>query len=175
MATSPSTLNLFQGKGYMMWTPSGGAERDLGYCDGCKLTPGSTKLVYKSQRAGTANTVKTVYPDKTMELEIQLAELTSENLQLLFGAPDPTANSDGTKTLYARGEHITGSLRWVGTNDVGNKFAIVFGDVDIGPSGELDLIVVDGWGQVTLAVSVNAVENSDGTSDFFTMTETPAA
>ena len=176
MPTSPSILNYFTGTGYATFTPSGGSARDLGNCVAASITPSSTAKEHKNQRSGKAKVDKTDYIDFKMELKLTLDEITLDNLKLLLSGSDITTNSDGTRTMTARAANVSGAITWTGTNSTGNKFSLTIPSIDFGPSGSFDLITAENaWGEIELTGSVNATDNSDGTSDFFTLTETAAS
>lgn len=173
MATSPNTLNYFIGKGIVKFTPTSGAERDLGNAPELELTPTIEKLDHFSSRSGVRNKDRSVVIEKGMTLRIVLEEITAENLAMLLLGTVDTA-SDGTKSfrIFEKTE-ITGSVAFTGTNDVGNKVNIALPNVSFGPSGSFNPIS-DEWGQIEITGEILATEYTDGTSDFGTITMTDA-
>ncbi|TIL34318.1 hypothetical protein [Mesorhizobium sp.] len=172
---SPSTTNYFQGTGKCLWTPAGGAQRDLGNIVECELTPSVDKLEHKKTRGGSKKTDFTQYNNQAVAMRIVLDEITAENLGLLLMS-EVVENTDGTKTLRLMSvSQITGALEFVGDNNVGNKVHGLFPSVSFGPTGSFSPISGDDFGQVEVTGDLLAVEYTDGTSDFGKMTITEAA
>ncbi|RWO23368.1 hypothetical protein [Mesorhizobium sp.] len=172
---SPSTTNYFQGTGKCLWTPTGGAQRDLGNIVECELTPSVNKLEHKKTRGGSKKTDFTQYNDQAVVMRIVLDEITAENLAMLLMS-EVVENSDGTKTLRLMSvSTITGALEFVGDNNVGNTVHGVFPSVSFGPTGSFSPISGDDFGQVEVTGDLLAIEYTDGSSDFGTMTVTEAA
>ncbi|RWO83171.1 hypothetical protein [Mesorhizobium sp.] len=175
MAASPSTTNYFQGTGKCLWTPTGGVQRDLGNIVECELTPSVDKLEHKKTRGGSKKTDFTQYNNQAVQFRIVLDEITAENLAMELMS-DVVENSDGTKTLRLMSvSTITGALEFVGDNNVGNTVHGVFPSVSFGPTGSFSPISGDDFGQVEITGDLLAIEYTDGSSDFGTMTVTEAA
>lgn len=172
---SPSTINYFQGTGKCLWTPTGGVQRDLGNIVECELTPSVDKLEHKKTRGGSKKTDFTQYNNQAVQMRIVLDEITAENLAMLLMS-EVVENSDGTKTLRLMSvSTITGALEFVGDNNVGNTVHGVFPSVSFGPTGSFSPISGDDFGQVEVTGDLLAIEYTDGSSDFGTMTVTEAA
>ncbi|RWB85915.1 MAG: hypothetical protein EOQ52_20400 [Mesorhizobium sp.] len=176
MADSPSTTNYFQGTGYALWTPTGGAQRDLGNIVECELTPSQDKLEHKKTRGGSKKTDFTQYNNQAVQIRLVLDEITAKNLALLLMSSDPTDNTDGSSTIRIMSEsQISGALEFVGDNNVGNKVHGVFPSVSFGPTGSFSPISGDDFGQIEITGDLLATDYTDGTSDFGQMTVTPQA
>lgn len=174
MPASPNTLNYFIGKGICYFTPDGGVERDLGNAPEVELTPAVDKLDHFSSRTGTRTKDRSIIIEKSVTLRLVLEEVTAENLALLLMDQDLVTNTDGTKRLrILKDTEITGSFRFDGTNDIGNKADIDLPSVSFGPSGSFNPIS-DEWGQIEITAEVLVTEYTDGTSDFGTITITDA-
>lgn len=150
MATSPSTLNYFIGKGTISFTATGGSARDLGNAPEVELTPAIEKLDHFSSRSGVRSKDRTIVLEKTLTLRIVLDEITADNLALLLLGG--TVDTTNTFTIYENSE-ITGSLVFTGTNDVGNQVTMTLPNVSFTPTGSLNLIS-DEWGQIELTADV---------------------
>lgn len=176
MTDSPSTDNYFQGTGYCLWTPSGGAQRDLGNIVECEITPSQDKLEHKKTRGGSKKTDFTQYNNQAMQIRIVLDEITAENLQLIFMGSDPVENTDGSKTIRLMNQSvIAGALEFIGDNTQGQKVHGVFPSVSFGPTGSFSPIEDADFGQIEITGDLLAITYTDGSSDFGTMTVTPQA
>lgn len=175
MAASPSTTNYFQGTGKLLWTPTGGVQRDLGNIVECELTPSVDKLEHKKTRGGSKKTDFTQYNNQAVQIRIVLDEITAENLALMFMS-DVEEITDGENQLKIMSESvITGALEFVGDNNVGNTVHGVFPSVSFGPTGSFSPISGDDFGQIEITGDLLATEHTDGSSDFGTMTIVDAA
>ncbi|TIU69482.1 MAG: hypothetical protein E5V66_14075 [Mesorhizobium sp.] len=175
MTDSPSTTNYFQGTGYALWTPTGGAQRDLGNIVECEQTPSQDKLEHKKTRGGAKRTDFTQYNNQAMQIRIVLDEITAENLGLLLMS-DVVENTDGSKTIRLMSKSvITGALEFIGDNDVGQKVHGVYPSVSFGPTGSFSPISGDDFGQIEITGDLLAVTYTDGITDFGQMTLTPQA
>lgn len=150
MATSPSTLNYFIGKGTITF-----AGRNLGNCPEVELTPEIEKLDHFSSMSGVRSKDRSIVLEKRMTLRIVVEEITAENLALLLLG---TAASDGSFTIFEESE-ITGQVVFTGTNDVGNQITMTLPNVSFGPSGGLNLIS-DEWGNFELTGDVLLSDDS---------------
>jgi hypothetical protein len=174
---SPDVDNLFQGTGYLKYTPTGGTQRDLGELVEVEITPTVDKLEYKSKRTGTAKTAKTIYRNQAATIRIVLSEVTDKTLSMLMMDKAPTEASDGSATVrILKDSVIEGALAFTATNDVGNQVDIDMPSVSFGPSGSFSPIASgDDFGQLEITGDLLAINYTDGTSDFGTMTVRPQA
>jgi len=177
MVDSPSTTNYFKGTGFAKWTPTGGVERDLGNIVECKLTPTVTKKTHSTSRQGTTKVDLTSFVDQAVTIDITLDEITADNLSMLLMDQAPDINTAGNvKTVrIMKDSVITGSLTFTGTNDVGNVVDGDFPSVSFGPTSSFSLISSADYEQVQISGDLQAVEQSDGSSNFGTLTVTDAA
>lgn len=175
MPTSPNVVNYFEGTGILRFTPTGGVERDLGNIVACEITPEVERRDHFSKRQGTAKKDRSVVTRQSATLRIVMDEITSENLALSLMS-EVVTNTDGTKTLRVLSvSEITGALTFEGTNDIGNKFDGNFPSVSFGPSGSFSPISdSDDWQQIEVTCELLSTEYTDGSTDFGTITETPA-
>lgn len=169
MATSPSVLNYFVGKGTLSFTKTGGSARDLGNAPEVEITPEIEKLDHFSSRAGVKSKDRSVTLSKTLTIRVVLDEITADNLALLLLGGDPTM---GVFEMFEESE-ITGALTFTGTNDIGNTVTVSMPSVSFGPSGSLSLIG-DDWGQIEITGEILSTESTAGTS-FGTITVVDAS
>lgn len=157
---SPSTNNYSVLKGIVTFDRDTlGSPRDLGNCPSFKLTPTVTKLAHFTSRQGTKKKDKEIVTEQSVTLEMQLDEITDENLALaLMGN-----NVAGVFGLLSE-TLIEGTISFTGTNDEGNLVSWE-GEVSITPSGSIDLIS-DDWAVITVSCEVLA---DASTGEFGTM------
>lgn len=176
MPASPNTVNYFEGTGILKFTPTGGVERDLGNIVSFEITPAVERRDHFSKRQGTRKKDRSVVTQQSATAVIVMDEITAENLRLLLMS-EVVENTDGTNTLRILSiSEITGALTFEGTNDIGNKFDGNFPSVSFGPSGSFSPISDgDDWGQLEVTCELLSTEYTDGSTDFGTITETPAS
>lgn len=162
MPTSPSVLNYFIGKGTLSFTPSGGSARALGNAPTFEVVPTIEKLDHFSSMEGIKSKDRSVTVSVSGTVNIVLDEITKENLAMaLFG--DPEENSAGDNAFDILGtEEIEGSLTFVGTNSVGNKFTVVVNSVSFTPSAGFNFISEE-FGEISLTGEMAKVNGSFGT------------
>jgi hypothetical protein len=157
MSTSPNVDNLTLHGGIVYFQPGGvGDFVDLGECDAFVLAlADDTKLEYKSKRAGTRRTVKTVITDASASINFTLMEITGKNLALAVGGT-PTVQTDGRKRIGVKTDlSTTGVLRIVGTNITDGNACEWEGTVDIFPNGEVDFLS-DEFMQLAMVAEIQA-------------------
>jgi hypothetical protein len=173
MPTSPSTLNYSVLKGIVKFTPTGGAERDLGNAPEFELTPAIDKLDHFSSRAGVRSKDRSVVREKTLNGRMVLDENTPENLQLALLGGDSAVNTGGNTAFgIFENSEITGALTFTGTNDIGNKVHLSLPNVSLIPAGSLPFIS-DEWAQmeVNFEVLFDEEANDFGTCEVEETTE----
>lgn len=174
MSTSPDIANLSVGKGIVSFTPDGGAERDLGEVSTLTTTPNVDILDYFSARSGISKKVKSVVRTTSLEVAMTMNEITAENLALqLLGEVQQLTTGQKTFRIMSQAA-VTGSLKFTGTNNIGNKVDIVLDSVTFRPSGAFSPISED-WQGVEVTGEALATEYTDGTSDFGSVTVTDEA
>lgn len=175
MPTSPSVLNYSVLKGQLFFTPTGGSEESIGNCPEVELTPEIDVLDHFSSMAGVRSKDRSVPREKTLLLRYITDEITPPNLRrILLGGPivaGSTAGSDAFP-IFAVSE-ITGSYRFVGANDIGNKISFLLPNCSVKPSGSVPLIS-DEWGQMEMTADVlyDAGSGDFGTCEIEHETET---
>ncbi|AZV21474.1 hypothetical protein [Mesorhizobium sp. M7A.F.Ce.TU.012.03.2.1] len=175
MADSPSTTNYFQGTGYAKFTPTDGVERDFGNIVECEITPAQDKLEHKKNRGGSKRVDYTQFNNQSAQFRIVLDEITADNLGLALMS-DVVVNTDGTKSIRIMSKSvITGSLEFIGDNDVGNKVHGYFPSVSFSPTGSFSPIEDTDFGQIELTADLLAVTYTDGITDFGQMVVTEAS
>jgi hypothetical protein len=171
MPTSSNINNYFVGKGVLYFTKSGDQERELGNAPSVRFSPNTERLDHFSSQSGIRSKDRSILLEKVLTCTITLDEITPDNLAMFFFGDDATTNTDGNSvfSIFAESE-VTGSLRLVGTNDVGNKFEVTCPSVSVTPTGEFDFIS-DEFG--TLEMTIEILLGDDGT--FGTIEQTDAA
>lgn len=144
MVTSPSTVNYQIGKGIVSFDKGSlGSFTLLGNVPEFEWTPAVDKLDHFSSQEGIKKKDKSVVISAGATLRMVMDEVTGFNLQML-ALGTPTANSDGDTTIKSMElASIEGTIKFVGTNDVGLKVDFI-GKVDFTPSGSFNMIS-DEW------------------------------
>lgn len=163
MPTSPDPLNYFVGKAIMKWKGALDADfRDLGNCPSFEMTPQVQRLQHFSSREGVRRQDFNPVASQTMTVKFHLEEFTSENLALVLmgsmvaGPPDVIQIMDQSE--------VTGALRLVGTNDIGERKQIDLPNVNIAPSAAMAFIGdTYGFLEVTGEVYADPTTGSFGT------------
>lgn len=135
MATSPSVENYHIGKGIVSFKEEGGSSFvDLGNAPSFVWEPTIEKLEHFSSREGVKTKDFTAVTQVGATITLTLDEITPENLAL-FTLGD---NTGGTIEAFKNTE-ITGDIKVVGTNDIGEHVGFA-GKVSIIPSGSFSMI-----------------------------------
>lgn len=162
MATSPNISNYFIGKGNLYFTPTGGVERHMGNAPSIKITPKITKLDHFSSMAGIKSKDQSLILSKEATIDLTLDEITVDNLAIaLFGVSTTNTAAQAGFNILSESE-VTGSLRFNGTNEVGNKFDATISSVSFTPNAGFDFIS-DNEGQIQLTGDCFVVNGSFGT------------
>ena len=168
-----STDNYFIGKGIVSFKPAGSETyRDLGNVPELEWVPELEELEHFSSREGVRTRDKTVIIEKKATMRLILEEWSTDNLALAF-LGDVATTGEGTVedpevtivNMFSQNA-ISGSLRYVGTNDVGPKYQLDALNVTLIPSGSGIGFITDEWGQMEL----NAEIGVDGEGNFATLT-----
>jgi hypothetical protein len=150
--------NTFIGKGIVKFMTEADTDfRDLGEVPEFEFTMTADPLDYFSSRIGIRTKVRTVTKTKSATVRIVMSELSADNLALyLMGTAAAAVPPDATYTIdiFALTE-IRGSIRFVGTNDIGAKVQYDFPIVSIRPSASFSPISEE-WGQMEITAEVLA-------------------
>lgn len=163
---SADIRNYTIGKGIASFKKSGEvAFRDLGNCPAFEFTPTAETLDHFSSRTGVRKKDRSVAVSMEGELKITMEEFTVDNLALaLMGNIDE--DSSGRPVIdILQNSSITGEIKFVGTNDVGQKFEWLFNNVSFIPSSTVSPLS-DEWGQF----EVTGQTLVDGDGKFGTVT-----
>ncbi|MDG4903212.1 hypothetical protein P9279_22130 [Mesorhizobium sp. WSM4962] len=172
MSTSPDIRNLTVGKGILFYTPEGGVERDMGECSVFETTPSGDTLDYFSNRSGIKKKVRSEATSAALAIRIIANEITAENLALQLGGDTPVSGGSGINTFnIMRETKVSGSLRYEGHNDIGNRLDVSLPSVSFKPGGTFSPISEE-WMEIEINGEALAIEHTDGTSDFGTVTVT---
>jgi hypothetical protein len=165
--TAPDINNYFIAKGYVKFSPDGGATwTHLGNAPEVEWSPNLDMLDHFSAMAGVRSKDRKVIREKSATVRIVLEESNPFNLGLaLMG--DVTAGvapAPSTIDIFSLAE-ITGALLFVGQNDVGPRTQYYWPNVSITPSGSINLISEE-WAsmEITAEVLVDPTTGSFGTA-----------
>jgi hypothetical protein len=165
--TSPSTDNLYVGKGIVSFKRTGAPSfTDLGEVPEVELTLTTTKLDYFSSRSGIRTKVKSVVLERGGTCRIRMDEFSAYNASLYFlGTVDELTPGGPTITIMDD-DLIEGKLKFVGTNDVGPNWTINLDLVQINPSRSFNVINERDWGnmEVTMEILKDATTQKFGTA-----------
>lgn len=154
MATPPNVDNLSLFKGVISWMAVGaGSYRDIGECLSFTTSMTAETLVYNSRRHSSRIPVKTVTLGKTMTVGMTMSEFDLTNLEVWSmgeASGSPSVLEIGTAA------EVRGSLRYVGTNEVGKTFQVDLYDVLLTPNGDLEWLADTDWSEMQVTGSVNA-------------------
>jgi hypothetical protein len=143
---SADIRNYTIGKGVASFKKTGEATfRDLGNCPAFEFTPTAETLEHFSSRTGVKSKDREVVISTEGELKISMEEWTVENLALaLLGNIDE--DSTGRPVIdILQNSSVTGEVKFVGSNSVGQKFEWLFNNVSFIPSGTISPLS-DEWG-----------------------------
>jgi hypothetical protein len=160
---SPNIGNYYIGKGIVSIKLLGeSVYTDCGNVPVFEFQAKITQLDHFSSRTGVRVKDFTAVIEIAGSLNIQMEELTARNmgfalLGLPTGGPSPTPD---TIEIFAN-PTIYGSVKFVGTNDIGPIWTVVFPLVKISPSKALGLIA-NTWGTVDLEGDVLFDQISQG-------------
>ena len=163
MPTSPDPLNYFVGKGILKWKGDlDDAYRDLGNVPLFEITPQVTRLPHYSARRGIRFLDLNPVISKLMTCKFHLEEFTPDNLALaLMGTLTP-GTPDQVDILIL--DEVTGALRLIGTNEIGEKKQVDLPRVNIAPSAAVSFIgETYGILEVTGEVTGDPITGSFGT------------
>jgi hypothetical protein len=154
---SADIQNYTIGKGIASFKKSGaGTFRDLGNVPAFEFTPTAEVLDHFSSRTGVKSKDRSVVVSLEGELKITMEEFTVENLALALMGNIDEDSSDRPVIDILQNSSITGEVKFVGTNSVGQQFTWLFHNVSFIPSSTVSPLS-DEWGQfeVTGQVLVN--------------------
>src|SRR5215831_13842655 len=162
--TSPNTGNLLIGKGYLLFQPSGSASfYCVGNCPSMTITPKTTLLDHFDSQAGTKTKDLTVVTEKSMEVKIQMEEMTTNNLALLLlGDVDMTNPAQPIVNFFTQPSK-TGHLKFYAANDVGPRWYVDIPSITFNPSGDWAPIS-DAFASMEATGTVNAQGGVWGTA-----------
>jgi hypothetical protein len=146
---SPNAGNYYIGRGAVYWTPSGGSERHMGNAPSLQIKPAIKNLDHFSSLKGLKIKDRSVPIEANMTAILKLDEFTHDNLALAFmgdEAADPVQ-------IMSEGE-INGQIRFVGSNDIGAQVIVILPNVNVTPTGTIDLISADKYGEIELTFDV---------------------
>lgn len=155
MPASPSTDNYLVGKGIVSFRPAGSETwRDMGNVTEMELTPTVERLDHFSSREGVRKKDKSIVIEKSMSVRLVGDEWSPDNVAM---AVLGVAELDGITghhliEIFSRNA-IEGSLRFIGTNEVGPQQDILLNNVSFLPSGSVSPLSEE-WGTFELTGEV---------------------
>lgn len=158
MPQAPNTGNYTLGKGILTFKRDGDSlYRDLGNCTEFTLEMEVETLEHFSSRYGVNVKDLEVVTQTSGTLAFTLDEYSADNFALavmgdVLVATDPV-NFEAEVTLFTN-TSISGSLRFYGQNDVGQRVDIELDSVTLRPSGEVGFIS-DDWATIEIEGSIN--------------------
>ncbi len=158
MPASPDIKNYYIGKGIVSIMLEGESTwRDVGNVTVFEFTPTITKLDHFSSRQGVKVKDRQVVTEKGGTLKMTMEEFTAENLALaLLGIQSVNSAGQDEIDIFAASE-VRAKVKFVGTNDVGPQWQLIYNQVDFVPDAAINPIS-DDWGnlQVTGDVQVDS-------------------
>jgi hypothetical protein len=163
MPESPNILNYTVGKGIASWKEEGESTfRDLGNVTQFEFTPTVEKLDHFSSRGGVREKDRSVVVSVSGSIVVTMEEFTVKNFALaLLGTEDTDSNGRGVVEILAA---VTkrGALKFVGTNDIGQRYDWLFPAVEFSPSSGISPLS-DEWGNMEITGEVTKKDGSFGT------------
>jgi hypothetical protein len=151
---SPNTGNLQVGKGIVYFKKTGDSEyRDLGNVTELVLSPDMDTLEHFTSRLGVKSKDLTIILEKKATTKFTMEEMTPANSAIMLLASVDEAAVGGPKLDIFSESSVTGSLKFVGTNDVGPKCTAEFFNISITPSGDYGFIT-DEWNNMEVTADV---------------------
>lgn len=161
MADSPNPLLYYIGKGIVSFKKTGDvAFRDLGNVPELEFTPAVDKLEHFSSRSGTKKKDRVVVQQATATVRVVMEEITAQNLALaVLGEVETNTAGDEVVSILSLSE-ITGQLKFIGSNDVGQQVDLLLNNVSMVPEAGINLIS-DEWSNIEITADVLADTNGD--------------
>ena len=153
MPASPDPLNYFLGKGALWWKGSlDSVYRHLGNVPMFEITPQVTRLPHYSAMRGIRFLDFNPVVSKLMTCKWHMEEFTPENLALALMGVFTPGSPDQVDIMIQ--DEVTGALRLVGTNEIGQKKQVDLPFVNIAPSAAVQFIgetygILEVTGEVT--------------------------
>jgi hypothetical protein len=165
---SADIRNYTIGKGIASFKKTGESLfRDLGNVPAFEFTPTAETLDHFSSRTGVKSKDRSVVVSTEGELKITMEEFTVENLALALMGNIDEDSSERPVIDILQNSSITGEVKFVGTNSVGQQFTWLFNNVSFIPSSTVSPLS-DEWG--TFEVTGQVLVDSGG--KFGTVTHT---
>lgn len=160
---SPDIRNYTIGKGIASFKKSGETTfRDLGNCPSFEFTPSATTLDHFSARAGLKKKDRSVVTATEGELKISMEEFTVDNLAMALLGNVGVDSSGHPEIDILQVAEVAGEIKFVMTNDIGQKFTWHFLNVSFTPSSTVSPIS-DEWGNFEVTGQTLAVNGKFGT------------
>lgn len=166
---SPNVENLQVGKGIVSFKKEGDAEfRDLGNVTSMTLTPQIETLEHYTSRTGIKTRDRLIVRQQKATVKVVMEEITANNIALMvYGAIDEAAVGGPTVEIFG-GLEVKGSLKFVGTNDIGPKVTMILDNVSWTPTGDLQMIS-DEWNNMEVEGALLPAESGPRVGKFGTI------
>lgn len=163
---SPNVSNLQVGKGIVSFKKTGDANyRDMGDVTSLVITPDLTTLEHFTSRAGVKTKDLTVILEKKGTVKLTMEEITAHNWALMaLGSVNEAAVGGPEVDIFSE-SLVTGSLKFVGTNDIGPKVTVELYNVSVTPDGDIQLIS-DEWNEMELTMDMLAATDGPNAGKF---------
>ncbi len=162
MAFDPTGGQLYIGKGVVSIKKTGAMDwTDMGFVSKFQLALSETSIDYFSPRQGIKQKVRSLITEQAGKLTIVIDDMTIDNLALaVMGDDVATTAGDPVVQIFAV-TSITCEMQFIGANEVGGTFDAYLRQVQLKPSGTVDLIG-DALGSLTLEGDVQSVSGDWG-------------
>jgi hypothetical protein len=165
---SPDVGNLMLGRGVILLQPQGDSGfYDVGNSPALNITPKVDTLEHYDAQAQSLSRDALFATKKSIEIKMDLEELTAKNMAMLFmGAVDTT--NVGTPQMplinLMLNDTITGHFKFFGTNTRGPRYYVDLPNVTFIPGGDFSPITENKLAVMSLTGSVNFIGGVWGTA-----------
>src|ERR1051326_2023313 len=151
---SPNINDTYLGAGRVEWKGSADPSyRHLGEVDMFAVTGNVERKDFYSKLVGKRRKARSVVGQEQATCRFRMREVNPENLGLFF-LGSVTSGPPAVVQIMDLGE-VNGALRFVGTNDVGEKLQCDLPNVNLAPNGDFDFLA-DDWGGMEITAEVIA-------------------
>jgi hypothetical protein len=158
--TSPNVDNYYLGNGVVSIKLTGDSDYvDVGNVTALVFTPKVTLLDHFSSRTGIKSKDLSIVLQKEADLKITMEEYTARNLAMLLLGSASISGTTATIDVLSETQ-LSAGVKFVGANDVGPQWTLIFPLCNIVPSGAMNPINDGKWG--TIEVTANVLSDEYG-------------
>lgn len=153
---APNVGNYYVGRGYLSMKLAGDADYvDCGNCTTFEFQAQPTLLNHFSSRQGVRTKDLVVVTELSATLNMSLEEFTARNMAAYMLADMPAESGNFEIDMFSQ-PLLYAAIKFVGTNDVGPKWTIIFPQCTISPQNAISLIASGSgdWGKIDLQADV---------------------